>query len=78
MCHPLNGQELIVGVDDPVWVYVSQLDSLPDLELPALGPGPGDRKHDGQGVPEVLRVLFSGEVSGHAVSVQVGSDLRLM
>ena len=41
----------------------------------ALGPGPGDRELDGQGVLRVLRVLVV-EVGGHAVGVLVGSDLR--
>ena len=58
MGHPLNsgGHKLHVGVDDIVRVHVGDLDGLPDLALQALGPGPGDRKLDGQGVPHVLRV----------------------
>ena len=77
MCHSLYcwGHELHVGVHDAVRVHVCQLDGLPDLALQALGPGPGDRELDGQGVPRVLRVLVV-EVSGHAVGVLVGSDLR--
>ena len=42
--------------------------------LQALGPGPGNRELDSQGVPQVLRVLVV-EVGGHAVCVMVGPDL---
>ena len=77
MGHPLNGgsHELHVSVYDPVRVHVGDLDGLPDLALQALGPSPGDRKLDGQGIPQVLWVL-SREVHSHAVGVLVGSDLR--
>ena len=64
-----------MGVYDPVWVHVGQLDGLPDQSLQALGPGLGDIKlvASARGSLE-----YSGEVCGHAVGVQVGPDLRLV
>ena len=64
MGHPLNswGHELHMGIDDAVRVHVGQLDGLPDLALQALGPGPGNRELDGQGVPRVLRVLSGAQL----------------
>ena len=59
------------------WVHVGQLDGLTDLVLQALGPSPGDRELDCQGVPQVLRVLVV-EVGGHDVGVMVGPDVRLV
>ena len=51
--HPLYcwSHELHLGVNDLVWIYVGQLDSLLDLMLQALGPSPGNRELNGQGVP---------------------------
>ena len=62
--HPLNGgsHELHVSVYDPVRVHIGDLDGLPDLALQALGPSPGDRKLDSQGVPRVLRVLSGAQL----------------
>ena len=79
MGHPLNGgsHELHVSVYDPVRVHIGDLDGLPDLALQALGPSPGDRKLDSQGVPRVIWML-SGEVRSHTVGVLVSSDLRLV
>ena len=64
-------------VDNPVWVHVGKLDSLPDLALQALGPSPGHRELDGLGVPGVLWVL-PGQVSGHAVGGHVPPYLCLV
>ena len=72
MGHPLycRSHKLHVAVDYSVWIHVGQLDGLPDLALEALGPSPGNGEFDGLRVPAVLRV-FSGEMGGHAVGVQV-------
>ena len=72
MGHPLYGRfyKLHVGVDDPIRVHVGQLDGLSDLALQALGSGLKNGELDCLRVPSVLRV-FSGEVGGHAVGVEV-------